>query len=378
MTVDFVYEDGDGAYIGATPRFEGRFNCLESNPNFDVFENGKVRLMVGRCSRIADDNDYSQGRYGIDFHRAEPVFIGESGLSFQRAGQTVHVNSYNYAKELPQALKNTCYTRAIAFAASDEAEHRAKLDIYRRFYSYVFSDDCRAVYETPHSGAVTREADEALPQPKLECDAWTAGIASLCAYQDDDKEAKRKIVSIHSNGYFGSILDIGDFGILETARLHQAAKKLKEKYDRDIRSLDERYRRDIFQRIMRRLEDIQTSRGTLDPKQLVFLSPEDKSSVNRIIRGLKRYGREVKHFTLEEFEAALQHFSQVYVVDSITVNRFFSGRKTSKLLGLRKRMAEGVLDWAIQIEFSKFYLQHVPQLMADIVVDIKRECSSTA
>lgn len=57
----------------------------------------------------------------------------------------------------------------------------------------------------------------------------------------------------------------------------------------------------------------------------------------------------------------------------MAVNRVFSGRKTSKLLGLPHKIQQGVLDTAVQIECSKVYLEKEPGLMAEIILDLQKE-----
>lgn len=372
MPVDLVRENEYGAYLGVTPKLSSIFRCLEENPNFDVCDQGSVRLIVAKCSRIADDENPQAGRYGIDFHRAKPVFDGKSGLTYQKAGKTLPVNARSYAEELPDSLKNTAFTGNIAFAAKTEGEYRRKAQAYEGFYHHIFTPEPRTIYVAPHSGNISREPDDVQPNPRFNIDSWTAGAAALCALKDEGKPG-RNMVSIHGNGYMGAIMDVGDFGILDSRRLRYAVDKVGRRYHQKVRPLSEELKWGLLDRCMKKIEHIQQTRGTLNPRELQFLSTVDKSSVDNITRCLRQYGQKIEDYTLDEFERAMSEFLKGDQVKGLAINQIFSGRKTGRLLRLHRMMESGLLDGAIQIECSEPYLEKEPELMADIIVDIRRE-----
>ena len=75
-----VRENEMGAYLGPGPGLEAAALLVATDPHFDVFDWDSQRLILGKCSRLPDDEDHQAGRYGIDFHRALPPFDGASGF----------------------------------------------------------------------------------------------------------------------------------------------------------------------------------------------------------------------------------------------------------------------------------------------------------
>jgi len=116
-----IRESKSGAYLGPLP--EMMTWQVASTPNFDVFDRQGRRLILGKCSRLPDDEDISQGRFGIDFHRALPPFTGPSGFTCNWGEGEVEVNAYNYACCLPRALRFREFTANLAFAARNPEEY---------------------------------------------------------------------------------------------------------------------------------------------------------------------------------------------------------------------------------------------------------------
>jgi hypothetical protein len=71
-----VRETEQGAYLWSGPELETAALPVAATPHFDVFDWGCRRLILGKCSRLPDDEDQVTKRYGIDFHRALPPFKG--------------------------------------------------------------------------------------------------------------------------------------------------------------------------------------------------------------------------------------------------------------------------------------------------------------
>jgi len=209
-----------------------------------------------------------------------------------------------------------------------------------------------------------------LPYPKLEIDAWTAGVAALCAFKDKRKPLGRVIISIHGNGYLGAVIDLGGFGIVDSRRLQRVANKLGNKCWERIQQLASEYKRDFFERARRRLKHIQRTRGTLDPAKLQAISMSDKYDVNNILKGLKLYGRKPKKYTLGEFDSLMAEIDKSKILP-LSANHIFPGEKIGKLLRLKEKKESGLLDSAVQIECSKLYLREEPDLIA--ILDIRNE-----
>jgi hypothetical protein len=358
MPVKFTNENEYGAYTGMRGEFLSKFHQIENNPNFDVFESkdGSKRLIASKSSRLPDDEDKRKGRFGIDFHRAKPTFS----------------EAKSFFKELPKALQNREWVGNIAFAAENEDKYEQKSKLYDRFYSFIFGFSPKTIYVAPHSGNTEREPDDILPYPELEIDAWTAGVAALCAFNNKRKPSGRVMISVHGNGYLGAIIDLGGFGILDSERLQQVADKIGSKYHQRIKQHASEYKEDFFDRAKRRLKHIQKIKGTLKPAELQLISTSDRYDVINIEKGLKLYGRGFKEYTLEEFENLLAEVNQSELLP-LSANYIFPGEKVGRLLELKERVESGLLNSAIQIECSKLYLKRDPELIAEIILDVQNE-----
>lgn len=162
--MNLVNESERGAYLGVTAEFLKQFESKESNPNFEVYDSldGNNRFIAVKSSRLPDDEDLAEGRYGIDFLRAKPTL--------QEALQ--------YRKELPQALESMKWLANMAFAAITREEYDRKSSVWEDFYSYICGLTPKTVWFTPHSGRVARVPDDILPYPEQVMDAFAAGVAA--------------------------------------------------------------------------------------------------------------------------------------------------------------------------------------------------------
>jgi len=350
---ELVFQNSHGAYIGPTPELLVGFSYTENSPNYDLFDGDCVRVLLGKCSRLADDEDVMGGMYGINFHRAMPS----------------QKDAMAYAQVLPLALKNREFVGNFAFAARTVEEYKRKRDTYLRFYSHIYDREPRIVYVAPHCGDVRRPADNLLPFPEQELDSWTAGIVALCAQMHSCKVTQRIMVSIHSHYFPGPVIDVGDFGLLDTARLDTIVRKLENKYRDRLQTHREKYAREITDRLIARLAHIAQKHGTMEVGKLQQVSSQDRYDVQYATKGLQFYGIDVRDRTLEGFGDALSKLSLKEAI-GIGLNCIVSGRYVSKLLGLEDKVRSGLLDGAVQIEISKPYAREEPFLIAQIVSEL--------
>jgi len=258
-------------------------------------------------------------------------------------------------------------SRNLAFAARSEAEFWEKTRAWKEFYFHVFAPPSKKVYVAPHCGDITRSPDPIISVPWLKLDAYTARIASLCALQDKG-EGKKIMFSIHSNGFIGAAMDLGDFGIWQEGELQEMAEKLNHKYRKAIGEMAPEYKEDALNRILWILEDIIKRKGTLVPEKLV--STEDKLYLDKLIRWLGGQGQAISAHTMEEFREKVEKALVSFNIEPLSVNQIFSGRHTARLLKLKEKLTEGLLDRALQIECQKFFLKHRPHLMAEIILEL--------
>jgi hypothetical protein len=352
-----VHEDEDGAYLGVGAEFLKEFVNKESNPNFEVYDSrdNQRRLVVVKSSRIPDDQYLNKGRYGIDFHRARPTL--------QEALQ--------YGAELPQALESRQWLADIAFAANTREEYDRKSSAWENFYSYIWGSTPQTVWVVPHSGSVNRAPDDILPYPKLWIDAFTAGVAASCAFNDRNKTSKRIMIAIHGTGHLGAVLNLGDFGVVDKEKLDIVAKKMEMKYHERAQFLADEYKQDFNLKTTKILEYIQNIRGTLNPEELSHISRDDSFTVGLYVKGLGLYGQEIKEFTFAEFKRAIKSLGKIEV-PIISNNYFYTARNIGKLLKLTEKIGQGLLYSALNIECSKLYLAREPELITNIILDIKK------
>src|SRR4030042_493917 len=353
-----VDEDEHGAYIGVRAEFLQKFVLKESNSNFEVYDSrdNQSRFIAVKSSRIPDDEDFAAGRFGIDFNRAKPTLQ----------------EALKYRAVLPRALESLEWINNMAFAAANREEYDRKSSTWESFYSYIWGATPQTVWVTPHSGNVNRLPDDILPYPKRQIDSFTGGVAALCAFNRRNKASKRVMIAIHSPNFLLTVFDIGDFGVVNEKKLADAAKKIEMKYHERVQILADEIKQAFFLEATRWLEYICNTRGTLNPEELNHISTADRRRVEQIAKGLKLYGQETGEFKREEFDRALHSLNKMEV-PVISCNYLFPSRHVSKLLKVSENIGQGLLHSALNIECSKRYLAKEPELVTDIILDIKNE-----
>lgn len=352
-----VNENEYGAYLGVKPEFLDEFNLLESNPNFDVYDSKdrNNRLITAKSSRLPDDNDFNTGRYGINYHRAKP--------------------EYEEAVRYEDGLTHTSDTRHLlndmAFVASNKEEYNKKATVWDDFYSFIWGKRPLTIWATPHSGVIKRPPDYLFPWPKLETDAYVAGIAAVCALNNNSKPSQRTMVSIHSHNWLGAILNVGGFGIIDESKLAETAQKIESKYHDKVQFLATDCKNRFSYIAMRWLKYIIESKNTLNPDELATKSTCEQSVVSLIIKSLNLYGKKITKFTITEFDESIKSLNTT-AQQVMSYNYIYSGKHISELIGLSERINKGQLDSAVQIECSKIYLERAPELISNIILDIRK------
>jgi len=353
-----VDEDEHGAYLGVNAEFLKEFVPKESNPNFEVFDSqdNQRRFIAVKSSRLPDDQDLAKGRYGIDFHRAKPELK----------------EALQYGNELPHALANMKWLNNMAFAASTKGEYQRKSSVWEHFYSFIWGLTPKTIWVAPHSGNIARVPDDILPYPKLVMDAFTAGVAALCAFNDRNKASKRLMICIHSSSFILTVLELGGVGIVDEEKLAAVAKKMEMKYHERAQILADEHKQSFFLTATRWLEHINKKRGTLNPEELSHASTTDRRRVELIVKGLRLYGQEIREFTPEEFNESMHSLNKMEV-HVIASNYLFPASHVGKVLRLSEKIGQGLLYSALNIECSKLYLAREPELITNIILDIKND-----
>jgi len=357
-----IRESEQGAYLGLKTDNSTELQVICNDPNFDVIDHGWRRLVLGKCSRLADDEEPAGGRYGIDFHRALPTFREASPYSCDWGEGPIEVNAFTYARHLPKAMKFREFTANIAFAAQKPDEYQAKRRVYEKFYRYLYAPGPQVTIGVPHSGEVRRPPDEFHPYPQSDIDAWTARVAVRCRFRPP--EDRRLLISLHSTDYFGLLLDIGDFGLPQNHGLSQAVRGLQDRFARELVPILASYREYILPYTKLRLTWMANKYGTLRPEQLSSCSTAARFEVVSLDRLTKDLVAPSKRFTLEGLLEGLRKYWDRPPQDFITLNGVFSGRKTAQLLGLEENLRQAGFRTAVQVELSRFFARHYPDLAA--------------
>jgi len=361
-----VWESQMGAYLGPGPGLEGAAFPVATGPHFDVFDWHRHRLIFGKCSRLPDDEDHWAGRYGIDFHRALPPFDGASGFVCDWGDGAVVVNAYNYAQYLPQALKFREFTANVAFAARTWEEYQAKCQVYQDFYHYLYNSDSQIILAAPHSGEVRRPADDYHPFPQSEMDAWTARVMVRCVRAQPPGK-KRILVSLHSTDYFGSLLDIGDFGLPQNQRLPSVVAQLRKDFSETITAVLPGYRNHILPYTRARLQWFEENWGTLEPEHLATISTAARFEVLSLLKVMGDCADPGDRYSLNMMLKGLESYWDRAAPQLISLNGIFSGRKTAQLLNLAEKLRQSGIDHAVQVECSRFLARHYPDLAANLI-----------
>jgi hypothetical protein len=361
-----VRESEMGAYLGPGPELDAAARLVATDPHFDVFDWDRQRLILGKCSRLPDDEDHQAGRYGIDFHRALPPFEGASGFVCDWGEGPIEVNAYNYAQYLPRSLKFRQFTANLAFAAQTREEYQAKCRIYQKFYHHMYNSASQIIWASPHSGEVCRPPDDYHPFPQSETDAWTARVMVRCA-APQARGKKRILISLHSTDYFGTLLDIGDFGLPQNHLLSQAVAQVRENFSGPISKVIPAYRDYILPYTKVRLEWFEEHWGTLEPERLRSISTAARFEVQSLIKVMGDEAAPGSPFTLHGMLQGLKNYWDRPTLPLITLNGIFSGRKTAQLLNLSEKLNQSGIDAAVQVECSRFLARYYPDLAANLI-----------
>lgn len=361
-----ILENQAGAYLAPMPELLCRYHLAETNPHFDVLENEAGRIILGKCSRLPDDEDPAAGRYGIDFHRALPPFAGESGFTCDWGDGPIPVNALNFARFLPRTIRFRQFTANLAFAASTPEAYEAKRLVYEDFYRQIYGCGHPLVVVTPHSGPVYRPPDDYHPFPESEIDAWTAGVAVRinCPRL---KKNRRLLLSLHSTDYFGALVDVGDFGLAPNRILPGIIRLLNTEFSNVLAAVQPSYRDHIISYTQRRLQWKQNRWGTLHPEQLANVSTASRFEVMMLDKLTGEFIRPEERFTYDGLRRGVEAYWAAGGQAQISLNGVFSGRKTAGLLQLAENLRVAGFYTAVQVECSRFLARHYPETAASII-----------
>ena len=349
-----VCEDELGAYSGVRPEFLKKFVPVEINPNFEVYDSkdGNNRFIASKCSRVPYDEDLAAGRFGMDFFRAKPTLK----------------KALKYGAVLPYGYR---WNVTIAFAAQSKEEYAKKATVWDSYNSFIWGKAPQTVWIAPHSGNVNRPPDEILFDPKMWMDNFTAGVTALCAYQDSRKPEKRNVVYIHRTTTFGAVINLGGLGMLDEVRLNVAAEKVERKYHGKVQYLANDFKNDFKEMIIRLFEHLLNRRGTLDPEQLDNVFDDHSFTIRLMTRGLKSYGQEIKEYTPKAFERALASLGKIDM--QVASTQLPLMKKSGINLKISEKVEQGLLSSAFGVECARTYLGRDPELVANIILDVKNE-----
>jgi len=341
-------------------------------PNFDVFDGQGKRLLLGKCSRLPDDEDPGAGRYGIDFHRALPPFQEASAFTCNWGQGLMPVNAYYYAQYLPKTLRFREFTANLAFAARNWEEYQAKCLVYEDFYRHVYGAPGATVVATPHSGEVRRPPDRYHPFPQSETDAWTSRVAVHCL-DGTPGDGKRLLISLHSTDYFGAFLDLGDFGLPQNRMLPVLTARLNRRFAPELAAQLPAYRDYLVPYTLARLRWMAERWGTLDPEALKTISTASRFEILSLMRVLEKWLPPAGAVTLDWLARGLDSFFASPPRELITLNGVFSGRKTAGLLNLEENLRRAGFHTAVQVECSRFLAQHHTELIGSILLALEQD-----
>ncbi len=367
-----VQESPSGAYLGQTGRLNAIACQVAENPNFDVFDRPDKRLLLGKCSRLPDDEEPAAGRYGIDFHRALPPFQGDSGIICDWGEGPIPVNASTYARYLPKTLRFREFTANLAFAARQEEEYEAKRRVYEDFYRWIYESPGATVMAVPHAGEVRRPPDQYHPFPESDTDAWTGRVAAQWLSRPP-AAGPRLLLSLHSTDYFGAFLDLGDFGLPQNRELPGIVARLNQRFSRDLRARLPAYRDYLVPYTLARLRWMEERWGTLEPASLTTISTASRFEVLSLMKVLQKWLPPAPTVTAAWLARGLDAFCLAPPQELITLNQVFSGRKTAGLLNLEENLRRAGFATALQVECSRFLARHHPELIAAILEALEGE-----
>ena len=366
-------ETDGGAYLGPGARLRARAQQVLSNPNFDVFDADGRRLILGKCSRLPDDEDPGNGRYGIDFHRRLPPFQEASGVTCDWGEGPIPVNAYAYAQYLPKTLRFREFTANLAFAARTLEDYEARRLVYQDFYRHLYQAPGAMVIAAPHAGAVRRPSDRYHPFPQSETDAWSARVGVQCL-DGAPPDGVRLFISLHSTDYFGVFFELGDFGLPQNRGLPRLTSRLNQRFSGDLAALLPAYRDYLVPTTLTRLRWMEGRWGTLNPDSLSTVSTASRFEILRLMLVLKPYlPPPPPTVTLDWLIKGLEAYFAQPPRDLITLNQVFSGRKTAALLNLEANLRQAGFTTAVQVECSRFLAREHPALAAAIIATVETE-----
>jgi hypothetical protein len=372
-----VQENAAGAYLNPGVKLKARARQVVEDPNFDVFDGPGARLILGKCSRLPDDEDPEAGRYGIDFHRALPPFQEPSGFICDWGAGPISVNASTYAQYLPKTLRFREFTANLAFAAHTLEDYQVKSRVYQAFYHHLYQAPAATVIAAPHAGEVRRLPDRYHPFPQAETDAWTTRVAVQCL-GGDPGAGRRLLISLHSTDYFGVFMDLGDFGLPRNRVLPGLTARLNQRFAGELASLLPAYRDYLVPYTLERLRWMADRWGTLEPEALTTVSTASRFEILRLIGVLKPWLPPATRVTLAWLTRGLEAFFASPPRDLITLNKVFSGRKTASLLNLEANLRQAGFHTAVQVECSRFLARHHPGLAAAIISGLEQSLGGGA
>jgi hypothetical protein len=222
------------------------------------------------------------------------------------------------------------------------------------------------VVTTPHSGPVHRPPDDYHPFPESEIDAWTAGVAVRLGRPQLKKDHKIH-VSLHSTDYFGTLVDIGDFGLEQNDCLSTVVAQLNVEFAGELAELRPAYRNHIIAYTQRRLQWKHKRWGTLNPERLANISTASRFEVMMLDKVIGDLIRPEDRFTYDGLQRGLAAYWSGGGQAQISLNGVFSGRKTARLLSLSENLPRHGFQTAVQVECSRFLARHHPEIAARII-----------
>jgi len=174
------------------------------------------------------------------------------------------------------------------------------------------------------------------------------------------------LISLHSTDYFGFLLDIGDFGLPQNQALTRIVEQLQEDFSPLMEPLLPDYRNYIIPYTRSRLKWFAEKWGTLDPKCLAAKSTAARFEVLNLMKitgQTEPWGR----IGVSEMDRALHHYLDRLPERFIALNGIFSGRKTAQLLNLSAKLEQAGIDYAVQVECSRFLAQYYPALAGRLI-----------
>jgi hypothetical protein len=261
------------------------------------------------------------------------------------------------------------FSANLAFAARTLGDYQKKAGVYRHFYEQFYTPKFQTVLAAPHSGDVRRPPDSFHPFPRSEIDAWTgrvmAGIAARGVMP-----RRRVLVSLHSTDYFGSFMDVGDFGLVQNHRLSSITTELDKDFSKTMSRLLPDYYDNILPYTRARLEWLIDAFGTIDPRRLRMISTAACFEILRLAKVVQLDTSTADPLTLGMLWRRIEAHCGRHPAQLITLNHIFSGRKTAGLIRLDENLKQARFHTGVQIECSRFLGHRHPDVAARIIVEL--------